>query len=165
MRHIGMDGKQRRPPRWTAFRFTDSFLPVLIIRQSLANTHQHTVQYDNTGKIAHLKPGFFQSTPAKEIEGNFQPNVDCGELTHLILRVLTSWFCFLGVTSTVLITFDIKSEGRNKKTASPFPLTNTTIAAGGTLMLPTGVRNRVSNQRAIKSPPNKKAGIPAMIIC
>ena len=57
----------------------------------------------------------YRHTPTKEIKGNLRAQVDRGELKHLILRVLTSSLCFLGVRSTVLITFNIKSEGRNKK--------------------------------------------------
>ena len=47
-------------------------------------------------------PAACSHTPAKEIEGNFRLNLDWGELTHLIFRVLTSFFLW-GVRSTVLI--------------------------------------------------------------
>ena len=98
--------KQRRPPLpWqpSVYRFT--FQPIWF--SFPGNSSQLTTSTpSNTtirAKSPTSNPASSSHIPAKETGGNFQPNVDCGELKHLILRVLTSFFHFFDATSTVLI--------------------------------------------------------------
>lgn len=147
--------KQRKPPFdrqlsvcWFTFQFS-LFLLSGSLSQLITSTPSNTTI---RAKSPTSNPASFSHTPVKEIEGKFRWLVERGAFKHLILRVFTSSFCFLGVTSTVLITFNIIEWGRRlKKTVPPFPLINTQ-KAGSTLMHPHG-----GTEPNIKSMDIKKA--------